>query len=69
MEKLFEVIFDLETETETIRPYSDEEIAAVEAEKAKIEAETQLVAAKELEKIAVLNKLGITEDEAKLLLS
>ena len=51
------------------RPATKSEIAdreAFDAEMAKLEAEN---AAKEAEKAALFAKLGITEDEAKLLLS
>lgn len=64
-----EKIVNVETGEETWRDYTPEEIAQVE--QAKIEAAER--AAKELEaaqsKAAVIEKLGITEEEAKLLLS
>ena len=67
------IIINCETKEEQILELTDEEIAqleadrkAYEAEKAKQEAE----AAKRAEaKSALLEKLGITEDEAKLLLA
>lgn len=63
-----EKIIDIQTGEETLRDYTDEEIAEVE----KAQAETAKKLA-ELEKIAenrkaILAKLGITEEEAKLLL-
>jgi hypothetical protein len=64
-----EKIVIAETGEETWRDYTAAEIAEVEA--AKAEAETQRIAqeAKAAEKAALLAKLGITDDEAKLLLS
>jgi hypothetical protein len=64
-----EKIVNAETGEETWRDYTAAEIAEVEA--AKAEAETQRIAqeAKAAEKAALLAKLGITEDEANLLLS
>ena len=46
-----------------------EELKQLEIEKAKAEAEAEAEAAQAAEKAALLAKLGITEDEAKLLLS
>lgn len=45
------------------------ELAQWEADKAKAEAEAQAKAEFEAAKAALLEKLGITEEEAKLLLS
>jgi len=73
MTKYVEKIFDSATGEETIRPYTVEEVAQVEAaqkqlaDKAALLAETQ--AAKDADKAALLAKLGITADEAKLLLA
>jgi hypothetical protein len=68
MENLIEVIVELDG-TITEVPYTAEQIAEVEANrairKAKIAAKTQAAA----DKAALLAKLGITADEAKLLLS
>ena len=67
-----EKIVDLEKGTETLRPFTDEETAAMEAAIAAAEAEAERVtaelAAKEAARQALLDKLGITADEAKLLL-
>lgn len=64
-----EKIVNVETGEETWRDYTPEEIAAVE----KAQAETAELLAKQAElaaaKSALLEKLGITDDEAKLLLS
>jgi hypothetical protein len=67
-----EKIIDLQLGTETIRPFTFEEtaiikatIAAAEAEAAKLAEEAEV---KEAARQALLDKLGITADEAKLLL-
>ena len=51
------------------REMNAEELAQYETDKAAAQAEAQAEAAKAAEKAALLAKLGITEDEAKLLLS
>ena len=63
-----EKIVDLATGEETIRPYSAKEIAEVEKEiaanqTAAIKSETNAA-----DKAALLERLGITEEEAALLL-
>lgn len=50
------------------REMTDEELAQSILDKAKIEAEAAEEATKAAEKAALLAKLGITADEAKLLL-
>jgi len=64
-----EKIINLETGEETWRDYTPAEIAEVE----RAQAEAAELAAKQAEaaaaKAALLAKLGITEEEAKLLLS
>lgn len=65
----FEKIVDLETGEEIIRPYTKDEITSVEKATAEAQAKAAADNAKELEKAALLSKLGITDDEAKLLLS
>lgn len=68
-----EKIVNAFTGEETFRDYTKAEIAEVEAEiaakqaEAKAQAEAQAV--KAADKAVLLTKLGITEDEAKLLLS
>ena len=67
-----EKIIDLETGEETIRPFTPEEIAAVEAiaaekEAAKIQRETEQ-AEKDTARQAVLDKLGLSADEVAALL-
>ena len=66
---LTEKIIDLQTGEETIRPYTESEIAEVEAANAKAEEKRQLIAEQIIAKNALFEKLGITADEAKLLLS
>jgi hypothetical protein len=64
-----EKIVNLETGEETWRDYTDAEIAQVEAaqaEAAQIQAQAE---AKAAQKAALLDRLGITEEEAKLLLA
>ena len=64
----YEKIVNTETGEETIRPYTEAEIAEVEQAKAEAAAEVAAAAAKEAARQALLDKLGITADEAKLLL-
>jgi hypothetical protein len=66
--KYFEKIVNVETGDETIRPYTEDEIAKMEAAEAENEAKAAADKARELEKAALLTKLGITDQEAKLLL-
>lgn len=65
----FEKIVNLSTGEETLRPYTAKEIAEVEKAITETEAKEQAQTEKANEKAALLTKLGITEDEAKLLLS
>lgn len=69
----FERIIDATTGTETIRPFTDEEIArqkALEAEHAKAFAEQQAEkAAKDAEKERIAAALGLSVEELKVLLS
>lgn len=64
-----EKIIDIVTGEESYRDYTAEEIAAVEAEIAKGKALSDAEAEKATAKAALLSKLGITAEEAKLLLS
>ena len=66
------LIIDVENNTQEIRDYNDDELAqhkkdADEAE-AKAAADEAEAEAKETAKAALLARLGITEDEARLLL-
>jgi predicted Zn-ribbon and HTH transcriptional regulator len=67
-----EKIIDAITGEETIRPFTVNEIAAVEAEQAKEKAEddarAQKQATKDAARQAVLNKLGLSADEVEALL-
>jgi hypothetical protein len=73
MIKYKEKIVNIETGEETWRDYTPEEVAQVEAAQAEAAAEAAQLAAeiadKEAARQALLDKLGITEEEAKLLLS
>jgi hypothetical protein len=64
-----ETIYDVVTGETTFRDYTAKEIKEAEAAQLKGQAEAQAVIAKATEKAALLARLGITEDEAKLLLS
>lgn len=65
----FEKIVDVSTGEETLREYTAEEIDAVK--RAQAESAERIAKQEEaaLAREALLKKLGITEDEAKLLLS
>ena len=62
-------IHDLSDDTITDREMNDEEFAAYEAQQAANAAAAQAEADKATAKAALLTKLGITAEEAKLLLS
>jgi hypothetical protein len=62
-------IHNVETGEVIEREMTAEEIAELENDKAKQEARKQAEATIAAEKVALLAKLGITDDEAKLLLS
>ena len=61
-------IHDLETNEIIDREMNDEEFAQYEADQAAQAAQAAELAAKAAEKEALLARLGITADEAKLLL-
>ena len=67
-----EVIHNIATGEITERPYTEEELAAVAEVEAKVKAEREALAAAEAakahERAALLERLGITQDEARLLL-
>ena len=67
------VIVDCSTGEQTVVPLTAEEIAELEAAAAQAEADRlaaeQEAATKAAARQALLDKLGITEEEAKLLLS
>ena len=64
-----EKIYNIETKETIEIPLSDEAIAYLEGVQAKIDAEQTLFNEKEAARQAVLTKLGLSADEAKLLLS
>lgn len=66
---MIEKIIDLTTQNEIIRNYTEEEIAEVEAAKAKAETQRLLQETKANEKAALLAQLGLTADEMAALLS
>jgi tRNA(Phe) wybutosine-synthesizing methylase Tyw3 len=72
MTKYFEKIVNIETNEEILRPLNEDETAIVDEnalaaiEIANEKAKQQAADAEA--KVAILNKLGITEDEAKLLI-
>jgi hypothetical protein len=68
MDNLIEVLV-AQDGTITQVPYTAEQIAEVETNRAAYEAKVAAKAKAEADKAALLAKLGITADEAKLLLS
>ena len=64
-----EKIVDIETGTEIIKPYSDEQLLEVKAAEAEAKLQAEATAKIEAAKEALFEKLGITKDEAKLLFS
>lgn len=69
MTKPIILIHDVETNEIIEREMNAKELAQYEADQASALARIEAEAAKVAEKAALLAKLGITEDEAKLLLS
>ena len=69
MDKLMIRIHNAETGEIVDREMTPEELAEANARKAEANLEAKAHEAKATEKAALLAKLGITEDEAKLLLS
>lgn len=67
-----EKIVDVITGEETIRPFTANEVAAIEADQAKTKAEgnarAQEQATKDAARKAVLDKLGLTAEEVAALL-
>lgn len=64
-----EKIIDIETGEEIYRNYTADEIAIVKEAEIKADALAAEQAKKEIARKSLLERLGITEDEAKLLLS
>lgn len=69
MNKALIKIHNVETGEIIEREMNAEELAELESDKAKAEAEVQAKAEAAAAKAALLERLGITEEEAKLLLS
>ena len=69
--KIIEKIFNLETQTETLveRDMTAEELTAYDLGIKELQELQKLQVEREVAKERVLQKLGLTEDEAKLLLS
>jgi hypothetical protein len=65
----FETIYDVTTGETTIRPYTDAEIKQMKVGEAAAAKRAEEAAAKDAQKSALLAKLGITAEEAALLLS
>lgn len=63
-----EIIYDILTKETTVRPYTNEEIEQTKIEQAKRDAEKIVLAEIAAKKIALFSKLGLTEEEANLLL-
>ena len=68
MDKLFKVIHNVTTGEIKQVDLTAEEIAVIKADEAAVVAEAEAKAKTEADKAALLAKLGITADEAKLLL-
>lgn len=64
-----EKIIDVQTSEIIIRPYTNEEIEEIEKAKADLVLEQQMKAEKEAARKAIIDKLGLTEKEAQILLS
>ena len=64
-----EIIYDIITKETIVRPYTKEEIEQTKIEQAKVDAEKIALAEIAAKKTALFAKLGLTEEEARLLLS
>ena len=62
-------IHNVEIDQVTERPMTDDELAQLELDKESVELEAAELTKAKAAKTALLEKLGITEEEAKLLLS
>lgn len=69
MEKFVEKIIDISTGEETIREYTKSEIAEIDAARELAIAENLAVEAKIQSRLDILKKLGLTDDEAAILLN
>ena len=61
-------IHNIKTDEIIVREYNDEEFAKYQADKAAREAAEAELATKEAARQAIIDRLGLTADEAKLLL-
>jgi DNA/RNA endonuclease G (NUC1) len=68
MSRPTKIIHNTETNEIIEREFNDEELAQYEIDVADLEAKRSETVAKAAQKAALLDRLGITEDEAKLLL-
>lgn len=66
---MIEKIVNVSTGEETIREYTAQEIAEVEKSIAEAALKAEVLSAKEAARKSILDKLGLTLDEAKILLS
>lgn len=64
-----ETIINLETGETTVRDFTKAEIDEIMALRAETQAKAEADAQKAIDKAALLEQLGITADQAKLLLS
>jgi hypothetical protein len=69
MNKLMKTVYDCSTGITTEVELTDEEVAQLEADKAALVAQKAEAEAKAQAKAELLERLGITADEAKLLLA
>lgn len=65
----YEKILNIETGEEILRNYTAKELEQVKLAQAEAAAEIEALTAKEAARLAVLEKLGLTADEAAALLS
>jgi hypothetical protein len=63
-----EKIVNIQTGEETWRDYTAEEIAAVEAAQTEVQTQQEAQATKTAERQVILDRLGLTAEEAQLLL-
>ena len=63
-----EKIVNIQTGEETWRDYTAEEIAAVEAAQAEVQTQQEAQTTKTAERQVILDRLGLTAEEAQLLL-
>jgi len=64
----YEKIVNVQTGEEILREYTSEEIELVEKAEAESVKATEELQAKAAARLVILEKLGLTEDEAKVLL-